>query len=234
MKSFFNQLKWQFVLLQKNNIISISLALTFFYGVFLYLLKDIGHMNKVLVGIVLNDPATIGYFFLGLSISTEEKHGILSALFVTPINPHLYLITKVLALSIIGCLCALIIGIAILGFSFNLLLFSIGTFSISIIAGLLGVIVITHTFEFLKFALFSIPIFITFVNFPFLDHLGVIDLGQIKNVFPVQGGISLLINSTNETTNTFDVIFSLISIAFWIPIMYFIAFRFFKTKVINI
>ncbi len=234
MNSFLNQLKWQFILLQKNNIVSISLAVTLFYGLVLFLLKDIGYMEKVLITIVLNDPSTIGYFFIGLAISTEEKHGVLSALFVTPINHHAYLIAKILALSILGWICALTIAIAILGFSFNMVLFSIGAFSICVLTALLGVIVITHTFEFVKFALYSIPIFIVFVNIPLLDYLGAIDMGMIKKVLPIQGGISLLTNSISETVNISEVVFSLASIIFWIPIMYFIAFHFFKTKVINI
>jgi len=64
MKIFLTQLKWQFVLLQKNNIISISFTVTVIYGLILYFFKDIGNLDKILITIVLMDPSVKGFFSL--------------------------------------------------------------------------------------------------------------------------------------------------------------------------
>ena len=234
MKSFIISLKWQFILLQKNNIISISLFVTFFYGLVLYFLKDLENMDKVVAFIVISDPATIGFFFMGLMISTEKKSEVLSALFVTPINTNNYLISKIIALSVIGSVCALGIAIPVLGFSFNILLYSIGTFSVSVLSGLLGVVMITYTFEFLKFVLYSVPIFILYANLSLFDYIGLIDIGIIKNLLPVQGALYLIVNSYSPIPSIDEIIFGFVSVLIWLVIMYFMAFKLFKSKVINV
>ena len=88
MKTFAQQLKWQFLLLGKNNIISISLAITAIYAAVLYIFRDSRGLDKVLVALVLNDPSVIGYFFIALAVYTEMKHGILPAIFVSPLTVH--------------------------------------------------------------------------------------------------------------------------------------------------
>ena len=234
MKNFFNQLKWQFILLQKNNIISISFGVTFFYGLILYALRDIGHMDKVLTSIVLNDPATIGFFFIGLIISTEKKNEVLSALFTTPINPHVYLTSKVLALSLVGLLCSLGLAIPILGFSFHIFIFSFGAFGICVISALLGIIMITYTLEFLKFVMKSILVFLIFLNLPLTQYLGIIDIGLVKYLLPLQGGLDLISNSYNAEINIIVVVVGFVSIIFWSGVFYYFSYRLFKQRIINI
>jgi len=232
-KAFFNQLWWQFILLQKNNIISISLVVTLFYGGVLYLLRNLGHMDKVLTAVALNDPATIGLIFIGLIISTEKKNETLSAIFVTPLNPHIYLITKILALSILGTLCTLVLAFLILGFSFHIFQFTIGVMSICVLSAILGIIVISYTFEFLKFVIYSIPVFLLFINLALLDYLQAIDLGFFKFLLPGQAGLSLISNSYLETVNLNEVIYGYLATAFWSLLLYILAFRIFKSKVIT-
>ena len=233
MKTFLNQLKWQFILLQKNNIISISLIVTLFYGGVMYLLRNLGHMDKVLTAVALNDPATIGLVFIGLIISTEKNNETLSAIFVTPLNPHIYLITKILALSILGTLCALMLAFFVLGFSFHIFQFTIGVLSICVLSTILGVMIISYTFEFLKFALYTIPVLLFFFNLALLDYLHVIELGFFKFLLPGQAGLSLISNAYLETVNSNEVIYGYLATIIWALLLYALAFRIFKSKVIN-
>ena len=234
MIAFFNQLRWQFILLQKNNIISISLGVTFFYGAVLYLVKDFDYMDKVLTTVALNDPATIGLIFIGLIISTEKKNGTLAAVFVSPLNPHVYLITKILALSILGTLCALMLAFFVLGFSFHIFQFTVGVLSVCLLSAILGIIIISYTFEFLKFALYSIPVLLGFINLALLDYLNAIELGFFKFLLPGQAGLSLISNAYLETANSNEVIYGYLATVLWTLILYVFAFRIFKSKVINI
>ena len=121
MISFFKQLKWQLILLNKNNIITISLVVTLVYGVILFFLKEISNIEMFLVSLVLNDPSVIGYFFIALAIYTEIKHGVFNALFVTPVNKHEYLISKIIALSLIGTICSIGLALSIKGLDFDII-----------------------------------------------------------------------------------------------------------------
>jgi fluoroquinolone transport system permease protein len=231
MSILIKQLKWQFVLLQKNNIISISFGVTIIYGLILYLLRHIGSLNEFLIALVLNDPSVIGYFFVGLAIYTEIKHEILSAVLVTPVSIHLLIISKVLALSVIGVICSLGLAISVLGFNFDIFAFIVGSFGICTLSALLGIAMLTYASEFLKFTMLSIPIFLVFINIPLLQYLGVIELGVAKYLFPIQGSLDLINFSVSGTDINHWI--SYLSTAFFIPIFYALAYRRFNKKLVS-
>lgn len=231
MSVFLTQLKWQFVLLQKNKIISISLVVTLMYGVILYLIKETLYLDQVLVSLVLNDPSVIGYFFIALAIYTEIKHQLLPAIFVTPVSIHVFLVTKVLSISIIGMICSLGLAFAVKGLDFEVFHYAVGSFGICVLSALLGLIMLTFASEFLKFSLISAPIFITFINVPLIQYLAVIDLGVFKYLFPIQGSLDLINHSVSEVAISHA--YSYASIAVMTPVFYLMAFRLFANKIVH-
>ena len=231
MSHFASQLKWQFTLLQKNNIISISLAVTLIYGVILFFLRDVPHLDKVLVALVLNDPSVIGFFFIALAIYTEIKHQILPALFVTPINLHQFLISRTLAISLIGLLCSIGLALSVKGFHFDMLEYGIGSFGICLMSALLGLIMLTFASEFLNFAMLSVPVFLAFINVPMLQYLGAIDMGFIKYLFPIQGCVDLIEHAVSGTS--INHWYSYLSILVVVPLLYGIAYRLFNAKIVH-
>jgi len=192
MRAFFKQLMWEFKLLQKNNIINVSLAVTLIYGLLLFFLRDIENLEGLMVVLILNDPTVIGYFFVALAIYTEMKYDILSAIFVSPLKVHHYLLAKIIALSLIGTICALILAFAILGFSFHILAFTIGCLSICLISASLGVFMLSYTDEFLKFAMRSVPVFLTLVALPLIHYFQIVDLGWSAYLVPIQSSLDLI------------------------------------------
>ncbi len=231
MNTFFNHLKWQFILLQKNNIITISFVVTFVYGLILFFLKDVKLIDKFLVSLVLNDPSVIGYFFIALAVYTEIKHGVLNALFVTPVKSHEYLISKIISLSIIGTICSVGLALSIKGINFHIPNYIIGSFCICLLSALLGIIVLTFTSDFLNFALLSIPVFFLFTGITLLQYLGTVDIGMYKYLFPVQGGLDLLDKAVSGTKINYTYVYG--SICFIIPFFYVIALRLFTKKFIT-
>lgn len=228
MNSFLNQLKWQFVLLQKNSIIIISLVVTIVYGLILYFLSDTKYIDELLISLVLNDPSVIGYFFIALAIYTEIKQGVLNALIVTPINCHQYLISKIVSLSVIGTICSILLVLSVKGLNFDIINYTIGSFSICLLSATIGVIVLTFASEFLNFALLSIPVFFLFTGISLLAYLGTIDIGIFKYFLPVQGGLDLIENAVRgKQINYWYVYFSLCIV---IPFFYAIAFHLFNKK----
>jgi len=231
MNIFFNQLKWQFIVFHKNNIITISFAVTFVYGLILFFLKDVKYINQFLVALVLNDPSIIGYFFISLAVYTEIKQGILSALFVTPVKIHHYLISKIISLSIIGTLCSIGLALSIKGINFHILNYSIGSFSICLLSAILGIIILTFASDFLNFSLLSIPVFFLFTGITLLHYLGTIDIGLFKYVLPVQAGLDLLDNAVTGTKINYNYVYG--SLCITIPFFYSIAFRLFTKKFVT-
>lgn len=231
MKIFLTQLKWQFVLLQKNNIISISFGVTLIYGLLLFFLRDAGPLEEITVAMVLNDPSIIGYFFIALAIYSEIKQGIFSAIIVSPISLHHILISKAFALSIIGLICALGLAVSVRGFQFEILEYSYAVFGICFLSTTLGIVMLTFTSDFLKFSMLSIPVFLFFINLPLLQYFGAIDLGFVKYLLPIQGSTDLIDSSfSGKEINQW---YSYSSVLFLIPVFYTAAYKLFSKRIID-
>lgn len=233
MKQLFIQTKWQFVLLARNNIIVISIVITAVYAGIFLAIKDLGNMDKFLTLLILNDPAIIGLFFIGLMIIIERNQQVLSALFVAPISHHVYLISRVLSLSIICWLCALGMALAAKGLSFNILHFTAGVLGISIMSCLAGLYMVSYTKEFMAFTLKSIPVLLLFINIPLLNYFEVTDIGFFR-IFPAQGSLDLIINSYKDIPVLSQLIYGYSSIFIWIPLLYWLVYRAFISKIVNV
>ena len=232
MKQLIFQTKWQFVLLTRNNIILLSFVVTAIYAEIFFAIKDLGNMEKFLTLLILNDPAIIGLFFIGLMVIIERNQQVLSALFVTPISQHVYLISRIISLSIICWVCALGMALSALGTSFNVLHFSFGVFGISIMSCLAGLYMVSYTKEFMAFTLKSIPVLLLFINVPILNYFEVTDIGFLR-IFPAQGSLDLIINSYSATPVLSQLLYGYVSIIIWIPVLYWFTYRAFLSKVVN-
>jgi len=219
------------MILHKNNLIAISVVMTVIYALIFLVIKDLGNMDKVLTLLIYNDPAVIGLFFVGLSIIMEKNQQVLSALFVTPMNHHIYLVSRILTLSILGWACALGMGISILGTSFYIGHFSVGVFGTCVLFSIMGVLVVSYTTEFLLFLLKSIPILIG-LSLPLLNYFNLTDIGLFYYM-PLQGCLSLIVNSYAESPIVSELIYGYISVVFWVPLFYFFTYRIFKARMIN-
>lgn len=233
MIDFLNQLKWQTFLLYKNKVITISLMVTGFYAVVFYLFRDFDAIDKLLVTLLLNDPAIIGFLFIGLAIIIEKKSQVLAAISVSPINRHIYVASKVLSLSLLGSLCTFGLAYSAVGLNFNFFDMLFGSFIICMITTLFGVILVAFTFEFLKFCLYSLPLILVFVNLPLLDYLGVLDLDYFKYISPIQPSLDILISSLGHTQEQSLIIEYVVSLV-WLVFIYSIAYRLFNTRVLNV
>lgn len=229
MMTFLQQLRWQFVLLQKNNIISISIVVTLIYAAILYFLNDNSQIDKVLVALVLNDPSVIGYFFIALGFYTERKHHILAALHTTPLRQHIHLLSKITALSILGVLCSLGLAVSVALTDLHFFAFTVGSFGICMLSILLGIMMMRYSSEFLKFTMLSAPIFLLFINLPLIQYLGGIDLGPVKYLFPIQGSLELIDFAVSG--QAYHPVYAYFSVLLLIPIFYFAAYRIYFEEV---
>jgi len=207
-------------------------GITAFYVLIIYLIKDFANVEKFITLLIYNDPALVGFIFIGISIILEKDQEVLPALFVTPLNQHIYLISRIITLSTIGFFGALAMVLAAKGTSVNFLHFTVGAFSTCVLFGLMGVFIVSYTTEILHFLLWAVPLLI-FMSLPLLNYFELTDLNFFK-LFPVQGGLNLLVNSYAESPNFGEIIFGYISIAVWTPLLYGFVYRIFMARVVKI
>jgi fluoroquinolone transport system permease protein len=229
LKQLGQQLKWQFIILHRNNLINISVGITAMYALIFYIFKDFAYMEKALTLLVYNDPSLIGLLFFGLAVILEKNQEVLPAFLVTPMSIHHYLLSRTIALTIIGWLCALGMTIAALGFSFNFLHFSVGVIGVCFIFSLAGVFLISYTSEFLNYMLLSIPVMML-LSLPLLNYYNLTDIAWFQLV-PTQGATDLLISSYEVPLAIGDLLWAYVSTVVWIGVLYWGAFKVFSKSV---
>ena len=228
MIQFFRQIKWQFLIFQRNNLLTMIVGLIAVYVLLIYFLRPFGNLEKFTTLLIYNDPALIGFIFIGISIILEKDQEVLPALFVTPLDHHVYLVSRIIPLSALGLLGALAMVFTAKGMSFNILHFSVGAFSTCVLFCLIGIFVVSHTTEVLHFLLRGSALLV-FMSLPLLNYFELTDLSFLK-LFPVQGGLNLMINSYKESPNSGELIFGYISIAVWTPLFYWFVSRIFLAR----
>jgi fluoroquinolone transport system permease protein len=207
-------------------------AMTAVYVLLIYFLKDFGEVEKFITLLIYNDPAIIGFIFIGISIILEKDQEVLPALFVTPLNYHIYLISRIITLSTLGFLGALAIVLTAKGASFNVIHFSVGAFSTCVLFCLLGIFIVSRATEILHFLLQGVP-FLILMSLPLLNYFELTDLSFLT-LFPVQGGLNLMVNSYRESPILSELIFGYISIFVWIPLLYWTVYQIFVSKIVKI
>ena len=231
MTEFFTHLKWQFVIFRRNNLLAMIVAITAFYVAAIYLLMGIGDIEKFVTLLILNDPSMIGFMFIGLSIILDKDQEVLAALFVAPINYHFYLLSRIAVLTVMCLFCAFAMVLVAKGLDFNPVHFAVGVASTCVLFSLIGIYVVSYTTDVLHFILRSVPLLILF-SLPILNYFELTDL-MILRLLPTQGCIYLLANSYSQSTSTFEIVIGYVSIAVWLPLLYWFVSRTFRTRMVK-
>lgn len=226
------QIKWQFSIFRKNNLIAMIVVITAVNVLLIYSLRGFENVERFITLLIYNDPAVVGFIFAGVSIILEKDQEVLSALFVTPLSHHVYLLSRIITLSTISTVAALAMVLTARGTSFNFLHFSVGAFATCAFFSLLGIFVVSYTTEILHFLLRAIPLLI-FMSLPLLNYFELTNLELLK-FFPVQGGLNLMVNSYSESPNVAEVVFGYISISVWTPVVYAAVYRVFVGRVARV
>ncbi|MEZ5344579.1 MAG: hypothetical protein R2681_03390 [Pyrinomonadaceae bacterium] len=227
MTKLLKQIKWQFLIFYRNNLIVMILAMAVFYMFVIYLLKDIGNLEKFTTLLIFNEPTMVGFIFIGVAVILERDQNVFPALFVSPLNEHLYLISRIVTLSAISMICMLGMVFVAKGSEFQPIHFLTGGFTSCAIFSFVGIYVISFTEDILHFVLRSIPLIII-MSLPFLNYFGITDIFVFK-LFPVQGSLYLIDNSYSISPDSSEIIFGYLSLAIWLPLLYLAAFRIFRS-----
>jgi len=196
MKELAHLIRHDFILLARNRIITISIFLTVIYVVLFKALSSFGPTEKFLVLVIFNDPALLGFLFIGVMVLFEKNENTIAALAVTPMRLHLYILSKSLALTCISLGCCMAMVIAAYGLQINWLHFIMAAILTTMIFSFLGFIVVAGESSFNDYILKAIGI-ILLLSMPFLGYFEIVPLNWFF-IFPSYPGILLFDFSFGE------------------------------------
>jgi fluoroquinolone transport system permease protein len=183
-------LRWDAVLLYRNRLFHIALFIALIYTGIFFLLKPLGNLDNILVVLIFNDPVVTGYIFGGVIWLFDKNQHTLQAVSVLPVRRNLYLLSKILILSVLAVLVSLVMAFAALGIDFNWFHLVISVFLTTFLFSAAGFAIAAISRGFNEFLLYSIPFFIISA-LPFLPLFGI---GRIFYFFllPTTGSLFIL------------------------------------------
>ncbi len=189
-QSFLKLLRWDFLLLHRNNLVVLALAIaTVYFGIF-KLLEPLGDLRSMLLILVFNDPVVTGLMFAGVIMLFEKNQHTLQAIGVSPRPVWHFLLSKVISLSLLATFSALLMNLAAIGWRFNWFHFVAGVFFTSALFAMAGIYYGNKSRDFTGF-LVSIMGLILISALPFLSYFGLIP-GIYMLWLPQYAGMLLL------------------------------------------
>ncbi len=223
MQQFLHLLKFDFKLLQKYQVVLISIVVTAVYVGLFKGLSTLGNVDRFLILMVFNDPALLGFLFVGVLILFEKNERTLQALAVTPINVHNYMLSKTTALTVIGVLCCIAMAIATRGTDVRWFIYFLASVFATFIFSMFGFIAVADQSNFNKYILKATGL-ILLLALPFLGYFEVLPDGLFW-IFPTWAAIQLYDLSFQAAPSwSYATLLSLICLV-WSVVLYSLAHR---------
>ncbi|MEM8968974.1 MAG: hypothetical protein AAGE93_21330 [Bacteroidota bacterium] len=205
MKALTNLLRWDLLLLHRNQLIVISLVLAGVYLGLFYLLKDLGGLEKLLVLLIYNDPVVTGLMFIGALVLFEKDQHTLEALAVSPLSTDTYLWSKAISLTAVALVTSLLMAWAGYGWQFQYIHFAMGVIGASLFYIFLGGWLVAQTNSFNQFMVRMIPLLIL-TALPFIPFFGAASSAWF---YPIPSYPSiLLLQASFEDISTMELIYA--------------------------
>lgn len=183
--------------------------LTILYAAFIFALP-VAAKEKAAPVLIFSDPAAMGLFFMGAIVLLEKSQRVTAFMSITPVKACEYVASKVLSLSAISVVVAVILSTA--SGSRAVLPVAVGTLLGSAMFTLCGVIVATRIVSLNQFILATVPVeIIGFVPAVFSLFL---DLGSIWRFYPPVACMELVAGKEPSAVGMLLTILTII-LLFW-------------------
>ena len=221
MKNFLHLLKHDLILLSRNNIIAISVIVTAIYTAIFMWLSGMDEAEKVLVVVIFNDPALIGFLFAGVIVLFEQNENTLQALSVTPLTKAQYILSKSVALNIVATACCLAMATAAVGTAFNFLHFTMATVLTTFMFTFFGFMMVAGETTFNRYILKAAGLLIL-MAIPFLGYFGMVSRTWFLWM-PTQPAIDLFSASFAEDTPAGIILYAYMALVFWVCLTFYLS-----------
>lgn len=187
----------------------VYVVLTIFYIALLFAFP--AHWREKAVSIMIfSDPAAMGLFFMGAIVLLEKSQRVIDALTISPVKVLEYILSKVISLSFISVIVALVLALAAGGK--NLLLVLFGTIFTSVIFSLAGLIAATKTGSLNQFFMVIIPVEILCFVPAFLYLFGY--ESKVLRWYPINLCLGLIANKNENNIIALVLILTMIALLF--------------------
>jgi fluoroquinolone transport system permease protein len=232
MSNLKTMLKWEFLLQSRYKIIHISILSVILSFLSTQALPTIAS-EEFHVLLLFFDSALVGIMFIGALVLFEKSENTLQALVVTPMSTDDYLLSKIISLTILSVVSALIFMSLNFIFNetdFNILLLLLGIIMTSVMLILIGFILVSRVNSINEYLLTIMMVFLG-LSFPPLLHLSGIYENVLFYLWPTQASF-ILIGGVFTEIETWELAYSIIYLLILIGILFFLARKAFYKHII--
>lgn len=219
MRKFLHIVKWDLLLLYRQNLIFVALFIAAAYTAILLYFRHL-QLQELVVGLIFSDPVMLGFIFIGVLILFEKDGNILQAINVTPVKKWQYLWSKAVSLTVVALPIAIVMQYA--GYSGNIqpVFMIIAVVLTSLLFVFLGVIGAVKVKTFNQYILIF-PLFLMPMLLPLLDYFNVFS-SNLFYLIPTHATLLLMKASVSEVT-FFDMAYSIVFLVLSVVTAYFVA-----------
>ena len=235
MNNLKNMLRWEFLLLYRYKIIHISILSIILYFLTTQAVESLQGQKQVHSVLLFFDPALIGIMFVGALVLFEKSENVLQALVITPMKTDDYLFSKIISLTILSLISAILFMVLMIIFNdtaFNLFYLLSGIILTSIMLILLGFIIVSGVNS-INGYLLGIVIAFLGLTFPPLLHLFNVIESPIFYLWPTQASFVLFDGVFNAANlELWEIIYGIFYQIFWIIALYYLAKKAFYKHIV--
>jgi len=233
MNNLKNLLKWEFILLYRYKLIHIT-----FLSILLYIVSmkitpaDIMPEKDMLPLLLFFDPAIIGIMFVGAIVLFEKAENTLPSLVVTPMKVWEYLASKIISLTVLATISAVLFVIfATWSLNFNYFFLFVGIILTSVFLVLVGFLMVARLNTINEYLLMMMLAFIG-LTLPPLLHLNGLYENVIFYLWPTQASF-ILVNGVFKGIELWEAVYGIVYLSVWIVICFIIAKKAFYKHIVQ-
>jgi len=229
MKQLKTMIKWEFILQSRYRIIHLSLlsVVVYFLALKTIPLVDSEFFRTMYLFL---DPALIGIFFVGALVLFEKTENTLQALTVTPMETRNYLLAKIISLTSLSLVAALLFMFLVQGFAFSYIHLFLGIALTSVFLILLGFILASRSKSLNEYLLAVIGINLLLFIPPLL-HMASFYRSTAFYLLPSLASFLLLQGVLGEVA-LLDFVYSISYLSLWTGLCYILAKRAFYRYIV--
>jgi fluoroquinolone transport system permease protein len=181
--------------------------------------------------VMFSDPSILGMFFIGGVILLEKNDNTIESLFVTPLTPSEYILSKAVSLSFISISASVIVAIAAWGINFSPVILIAGIFPTAVLFTLIGIAVASYKETINSYMIEVMPYYVAVFFVPIFEYFDVFS-SPLLWIFPTKGSLYLIAGAYKGIT-PLELILSILTLSFWCVIAYLWAKKNFTKHIIK-
>ncbi|WP_026671936.1 fluoroquinolone export ABC transporter permease subunit [Alkalihalobacterium bogoriense] len=182
--------------------------------------------------VLLTDPSTLGFFFVGTIIMLERNQQIIEYLFITPIRLSMYLCSKILSLTVIAWVTSMCIAYFSLNHSISFVSLTMAICLASFFFTSCGLAISIHTHSLNSFLVRAI-LFMLIMFIPLLQYVNWVSF-KLFEVFPSYSALWLIEASIGKSTSLYNAsyVFHVCLLTMWGLLSFFVAYQQFSRYIL--